>query len=81
MKSILQMVLNAGTETAFSVGSLRCQTVCLFVGVGKEIDPEEIAGIASDPDFVYNVTGFEALSGVTQQIINMTCEVCKSPLN
>ncbi|KAI0239670.1 hypothetical protein LSAT2_009632, partial [Lamellibrachia satsuma] len=45
------------------------------IGVGDEIDPVEIAGIASDPSFVYNVTGFEALGGVTESIINMTCQV------
>ena len=81
MKPILQTMLNAVAETIFSVGCSRCQTVCLFVGVGSEIDPVEIADIASHRDFVYNVTGFEALAGVTQQIINMTCILCKSPLS
>ena len=50
---------------------------CPVVGVGSEIDPVEIAGIASAPEFVYNVTGFDALAGVTQAIINMTCSVGK----
>ncbi len=47
-------------------------------GIGAEVYQVEIDGIATDPSFVYEVSGFEALHNVTQTIINMTCKVCKS---
>ncbi len=63
----------------FETPILECNVTnrCLVVGVGGDIDPVEIAGIATSPEFVYNVTGFDALAGVTQSIINMTCSVGK----
>ena len=63
----------------FETFKLECNVTnrCPAVGIGADIDPVEIAGIATAPEFVYNVTGFAALSGVTQAIINMTCSVGK----
>ncbi|KAI0232634.1 hypothetical protein LSAT2_017058, partial [Lamellibrachia satsuma] len=43
------------------------------IGVGADIDRTEIEGVATNPAFVYDVTDFRALSGVTNEIIDMTC--------
>ena len=54
---------------------------CSVPGIGADIDHVEIDGIATDTSFVYEVPGFEALPNVTQTIINMTCQVCKSTVD
>jgi len=47
-----------------------------LAGVGN-VDLTEIYGIASRPEFVYNLTDFTTLPGITDAIINMTCQTCK----
>ncbi|KAK2186747.1 hypothetical protein NP493_190g03002 [Ridgeia piscesae] len=42
------------------------------IGVGA-IDIDELKGIATNDDFVYKVPDFSALSGVTNDVIEMTC--------
>ena len=49
----------------------------LVVGIGEAVDQEEIAAIATDPSFIYDVISFETVNGVTQFINDMTCSVCK----
>ena len=49
----------------------------LVVGLGEAVDQEEIAAIATDLSFIYNVTSVETVNGVAQSINNMTCHVCK----
>ena len=59
------------SETAI----LECNVTNRFpvVGVGGEIDPVEIAGIATAPEFVYHVTDYDALTDLIEAIINATC--------
>ncbi|KAI0239671.1 hypothetical protein LSAT2_009633 [Lamellibrachia satsuma] len=45
------------------------------VGLGEAVDQEEIAAIATDPSFIYDVTSFDTVNGVAQSINNMTCHV------
>ena len=55
------------------------RSIWWFTGVG-DIDVKELKGIATNDDFVYKVPDFSALSGVTNDVIEMTCYASKLKL-
>ena len=47
----------------------------IVIGVGQSVGTQELAGIASDPDYenMYTVVNFYALSGIMDSILVGTC--------
>ena len=44
------------------------------IGVGPNVDTKELAVIAGDPNNVYSVNNFDALTGIQAVLKKTTCE-------
>ncbi|CAG5132865.1 unnamed protein product, partial [Candidula unifasciata] len=69
-------------KTAKAAEEARRKGVYMFaIGVGQEVDPQELSDISSDPDedFVFSVDDFKALSSVTNLLALKTCEALSKP--
>ena len=46
-----------------------------YSGIGAEIDEDELKGIASSDNLVFNAQSFDDLKLITNQIIEATCTI------
>ncbi|PVD20005.1 hypothetical protein C0Q70_20499 [Pomacea canaliculata] len=66
-------------ETVAAAESLKSKNVTVFaIGVGNQIDVAELRAMASQPssEFVFEVTNFQALSGIKKELVTRTCKAC-----
>lgn len=64
-------------ETVAAAESLKSKNVTVFaIGVGNQIDVAELRAMASQPssEFVFEVTNFQALSGIKKELVTRTCK-------
>ncbi|KAK3759163.1 hypothetical protein RRG08_036954 [Elysia crispata] len=67
------------SKTQTEAAALRQTNITvLAVGVGSGVDIQELNTIASSPSLVFNVSNFQALSNITDQLVT---DVCPSPIN